>query len=134
MAARWLGRIGAVGTAAAVFELSYKTGRVLDEAIGLSDWISDALARTTLNPVEYPKTTIYDYRRRGRPIPADVKLQIRRGLVRQGQSWPEYEEYPAWLKDDLRRRWAATLREAGETLQTVLPGARLERDPAPTTR
>jgi RHS repeat-associated protein len=114
------------------FKLFYRLGTALDRAFGASDWISDRLVTHTLSPIEYPHAYIYDYLKRGQPMPPGLRRHVEMGLARQHQKWPTEAEYPAWLKETLADR--ARAGEAGTYLEIerTLPLDRLlQPTPAP---
>ncbi len=87
----------------------YGLFRGMDSVLDVSGHIADLLAPTTLDTVEYPKTVLYDYLKKGQQIPSDVRRDIQRGLDRRGEPWPTREDYPTWLKHRLSERKAPIL-------------------------
>lgn len=97
-----------VAAPATSFALGYAAGRAADDALGISDAISDKLARKTLDITKYPTTTYWDYVGKGKEIPKETMKAIAYGWHQQGRTAaPTLDEAPRWVREAVARRESA---------------------------
>ena len=88
------------------FKVVYAGTRWLDENyLHWSDAISDwAVGSKSIDPIDYPKTTIYHYLESNLPMPEGVREKVEQGLKDQGATWPQFGEYPLYIQQELNER------------------------------